>query len=63
VIRAIEALLRKASAPVVFRTTAQVEELLDGLEQLPPGITDVTRWRAQNTPGTLRLHAGVAVKR
>jgi hypothetical protein len=58
-----EQILRTISAPIFFRTAAQVEELVDGLELLPPGITDVTRWRTDSVPGTLRLHAGVAVKR
>lgn len=62
VAHAVERLLRAASAPVAFRTTAQVEELFDGLELLPPGLTDVTRWRADGEPGAMRLHAGVGVK-
>jgi O-methyltransferase involved in polyketide biosynthesis len=62
VTREVELVLRSASAPVAFRTRAQVEELMDGLDILPPGIVDVTRWRAYGTPGRLRMHTGVAVK-
>jgi hypothetical protein len=60
--RDVELVLRSASAPLAFRTRAQVEELIDGLELLDPGITDVTGWRSNGTPGVLRMHAGVAVK-
>jgi hypothetical protein len=62
VARDVEMVLRSASAPLAFRTTAQVEELIDGLELLDPGIVDVTQWRSNGTPGVLRMHAGVAVK-
>jgi hypothetical protein len=34
-----------ASAPGVTRTRDDIERFLDGLELIPPGITDVTTWR------------------
>lgn len=63
VTQTVEQIFRSVSSPIAFRTTAQIDELMDGLELLPPGLTDVTRWRADGDPGTLRLHAGVAFKR
>jgi S-adenosyl methyltransferase len=34
-----------ASAPGVTRTRDDIERFLDGLELIPPGVTDVTAWR------------------
>lgn len=61
--RALDTVLQPVTGPVLLRTTAQVEELLDGLDLLPPGIVDVTRWRAEGVPGSIRVHAAVGVKR
>jgi hypothetical protein len=61
--RALDVVLQPVVGPVILRTTAQVEELLDGLDLLPPGIVDVTRWRADGVPGSIRVHAVVGVKR
>jgi SAM-dependent methyltransferase len=61
--RHMEEIYRETSAPLTFRTLAQVEELFDGLDLLEPGITDVSRWRADDSPRTLRVHAGVGIKR
>jgi hypothetical protein len=60
--QSVERILRAASWPVVFRTSAQIEELFDGCALVPPGIADVTRWRADGEPSSLRMHAGVAIK-
>jgi hypothetical protein len=60
--RALDVVLQPVTGHVVLRTTAQVEELLDGLDLLPPGIVDVTRWRANGVPGSIRMHAAVGVK-
>jgi SAM-dependent methyltransferase len=62
VAREVEQVLRAAHAPIALRTLAQVEELVDGLQLLDPGITDVTCWRNDGVPGALRLHAGVGIK-
>jgi hypothetical protein len=45
--------------PLAIRTTSQIEELFDGFELLPPGLTDVTRWRTEGTPSSARALAGV----
>lgn len=63
VLRALEHVLQDVAGPVVLRTRAQVEELLDGLDLLPPGIADVSRWQADGTPGSVLVHAAVGVKR
>jgi S-adenosyl methyltransferase len=34
-----------ASAPGVTRTRDDIERFLDGLQIIPPGITDITAWR------------------
>ncbi|MDQ1286613.1 MAG: hypothetical protein QG622_178 [Actinomycetota bacterium] len=59
-VRQFDQLMRTAGNPIAFRTRAQVEELIDGLRLLPPGITDVSCWRTDGRPGTLRIHAGMA---
>jgi hypothetical protein len=59
--RALDEVLEPVTGPIVLRTRSQVEELLDGLDLLPPGIADVTRWQADAVPGR-RMHAAVGVK-
>jgi S-adenosyl methyltransferase len=56
VIRAAERIYAGSSAPIIFRTHAQVEELFDGLTLLPPGIQDV--YWSDNS----RMIGGIAVK-
>lgn len=58
----LDQVMRSVGAPVSFRTHAQVEEVVDGMRLLPPGITDVSQWRADGLPGSVRIHAGVAVR-
>jgi O-methyltransferase involved in polyketide biosynthesis len=36
--------------PMVLRTAAQMERLLDGLEVLEPGVVTCSRWRPEATP-------------
>lgn len=60
--RRLDQIMRATSAPMTFRTRAQVEQLMDGMRLLPPGITDVAQWRTGRTTGPLHLHAGVAVR-
>ena len=59
----VEKIYVGTQSPIVFRTRAQIEELFDGLDLLPPGLTEVTQWRADGTPLTMRMLAGVGVKR
>jgi len=54
--RRLEAVYANATAPIVYRTPAQVEELFDGLQILPPGVVDLCRF-----PSAHGL-CGVAVK-
>lgn len=63
VTRQVEMVYRATQSPIVFRTRAQIEELTDGLDLLEPGLTEVTRWRANDTPGKMHMLAGVGVKR
>jgi SAM-dependent methyltransferase len=46
-----------ASAPGVPRTRDDIERFLDGLDLVPPGVTDVTAWRPAPGPGQPRLRA------
>ena len=46
-----------ASAPGVTRTREDIERFLDGLELIPPGITDVNAWRPAPGPGRPRLRS------
>jgi hypothetical protein len=62
VTRRLEEIYRNSSAPMTFRTLAQVEELIDGIELLEPGITDVSRWRNDGDLLTMRMHAGVGLR-
>jgi S-adenosyl methyltransferase len=46
-----------ASAPGVPRTRDDIERFLDGLEPVPPGVTDVNAWRPAPGPGRPRLRS------
>ncbi|MBI1758755.1 MAG: SAM-dependent methyltransferase [Actinobacteria bacterium] len=56
---AVRRLETNPPVPIVIRTTAQIEELFEGFELLPPGLADVTQWRADGTPSGARGLAGV----
>jgi SAM-dependent methyltransferase len=49
--RAAEAVYDGASAPGVTRTRAEIERFFDGLELVPPGVTDAATWRPGPAPG------------
>lgn len=57
--RRLEQVFATASTPVTFRSAAQIEQLLEGLELTEPGLADVTQWRTDGEPATLRMLAGV----
>ena len=59
VIERLEAVYAKSAAPFVLRSTAQVEQLFDGVDLLEPGVVDVTRWRANGTPLPMRILCGI----
>ena len=59
----VEQIYSASQSPIVFRTRAQVEQLVDGLELLEPGLAEVNRWRAQDDPLTMRMLAGVGIRR
>jgi SAM-dependent methyltransferase len=58
----LEAIYEKSGSPIVFRSPAEVEQLFEGFELLPPGLEDVTRWRAEGRPLGIRILAGVGVR-
>jgi len=61
--RHVEEVYRNASSQIVFRSRAQVEELIDGVEVQQPGIVDVSHWDPSLAePLTMRMHSGIAVK-
>jgi hypothetical protein len=66
VITTIQEAYQRASAPAVFRTRADIERFLAGLEVLKPGIVEVSEWRANNHKQTdlsaLRFLGGVGLK-
>jgi hypothetical protein len=55
----LEQVYSNSPAPMVLRTTDQVEQLFDGTDLLEPGVTDVTRWRADGNPLPIRILSGV----
>ena len=58
-IRRMEQVYATSSMPMNFRSTAQIEQLMEGLDLLEPGLTDVTTWRADGEPTTLSMLAGL----
>jgi S-adenosyl methyltransferase len=63
VTRRLEEVYRQTATPLMFRTRAQTEELIDGLDLLDPGIVDVSQWDAPGAPPLgLRVYAGIAAK-
>jgi O-methyltransferase involved in polyketide biosynthesis len=48
--RAAEAVYDRASAPGVTRSRDDIERFLDGLELVPPGVTDAAIWRPGPAP-------------
>src|SRR6266566_4611407 len=63
VISTIQEAYRGASAPAVFRSRKEIEELFTGLDLLKPGLVEVSDWRASGTkskkPPALRFLGGV----
>jgi hypothetical protein len=59
----VERIYSSTQSPIVFRTRAQVEQLIDGLDLVDPGLSEITQWRAEGTPLTMRMLAGVGIKR
>jgi hypothetical protein len=60
----IQEIYSQTSAPVVFRTKAEINMFFSGLELVPPGLADVTRWTPNVTakPLNLRFLAGLGRK-
>jgi S-adenosyl methyltransferase len=61
-IRQVQELYLRSGTQVVFRSRAQVEQLFEGLDLVEPGLVDVTQWRSDGTPGTMRGLCGVGIK-
>jgi hypothetical protein len=55
--KAARAAYEGASAPGVPRSRTGIERFLDGLEPVPPGVTDVTAWPPAPGPGRTRLRS------
>jgi hypothetical protein len=62
-VRKIEEQYGAASAPLVFRTKAQIEELFDGYTLLEQGLTTLSRWREDSGSGGSGALCGVARRR
>ena len=58
-INRLEQVYSKSPAPMVLRTTDQVEQLFEGLDLVEPGLTDVTQWRHDEKPLPVRILSGV----
>ena len=50
-VRELESIYTNSNASLVFRTTAQIEQLFEGFELIEPGLTLVTRWRVDGEGG------------
>jgi hypothetical protein len=59
VIRRMEQVYASSATPITFRSAAQIEQLMEGLELAQPGLTDVTTWRSDGTPATVSMLAGL----
>jgi len=60
--RAGQAVYQNAAAPITPRSRAQIEGLFDGLDLLPPGVTDISHWPGPDPGGAaLHFYGGVAV--
>jgi hypothetical protein len=63
--RKAHSVYESASAPVVARTREQVARFFGGLDMLPPGLVEVSRWRPEvigATPAPTLCYAGVGRK-
>jgi hypothetical protein len=58
-IKRLEEVYSQAPAPMVLRTTEQIEQLCEGIELIEPGLVDVTQWRNDGTPLPIRILSGV----
>jgi hypothetical protein len=58
-INRLEQVYSQSPAPMVLRTTDQVEQLFEGIDLLEPGLTDVTQWRNDGSPLPIRILSGV----
>ncbi|MEU7999412.1 SAM-dependent methyltransferase [Micromonospora sp. NPDC049060] len=62
--RMMEDSYRNATAPMVYRTAAQIADLFEGFELVAPGLVPTGRWRQDDPDATStdRMYAGVARK-
>jgi hypothetical protein len=58
-IERLELVYQNSPAPMVLRSTSQIEQLFEGVDLLEPGLVDVTRWRDNGTPLPIRILSGV----
>lgn len=62
VIATLERVYQQSPTPFVWRVRAQIEHLLDGLELIEPGLTDLSTWQPDLPPGTARYACALGVK-
>lgn len=55
----LEKIYATSPAPMVLRTTDQVEQLFEDIELVQPGLVDVTQWRNDGNPLPIRILSGV----
>jgi hypothetical protein len=58
-IKRLEQVYATSAAPMVLRTTEQVEQLFEGVDLLEPGLADVAQWRGDGQPLPIRILSGV----
>jgi hypothetical protein len=57
------AVYQSASAPIVPRSRAQIEDFFNGVDLLPPGVADISQWPLPDPGGAaMHFYGGVAVK-
>jgi S-adenosyl methyltransferase len=54
----LELVYSRSPAPMILRSTSQVEQLFEGVDLLAPGLVDVTRWRSDGAPLPIRILSG-----
>jgi hypothetical protein len=59
VIRRMEETYAMSATPLIFRSAAQIEQLMEGLSLVEPGWADVTTWRTEGTPTTVSMLGGL----
>ncbi|GIH24923.1 hypothetical protein Aph01nite_32330 [Acrocarpospora phusangensis] len=56
------ALIEAGAAPYHLRSPAQLTRCFEGLDLVPPGLTEITRWGTDSSAPSLDTHGGVGRK-